>query len=49
MEQMMVQIHMRVQSGKMESVRMDEDTVLKAADRNRFGGSIPSLSAVINR
>ena len=30
----------------MEEVRMDEDTVLKTAERNGFGGSIPFSSAL---
>jgi hypothetical protein len=29
----------------LEEVRMDEDTVLKTAGRNCFGGSIPFSSA----
>ncbi len=31
-----------------EEVRMDEDTVLKTAERNGFGGSIPFSSAQYN-
>ena len=36
-----------IPTNNMEEVRMDEDTVLKTAERNGFGGSIPFSSALL--
>ena len=35
-----------IPTNNMEEVRMDEDTILKIAGLNRFGGSIPFSSAL---
>ena len=35
-----------IPTNNTEEVRMDEDTVLKTAGLNRFGGSIPFSSAL---